>query len=178
MEGFGIGRFRLGLDGEAPGFGDAARCLGLGWGPEVVGSARLGEADGDERLDFLFLEGGDRGARGEAGIGGDGVRQADAVLHGEDRGGEARRLTASNSTRSSPPRTSARRKRTNAVRSGVGSCAAKPQKRRKLARSSSASASVTSDSSCQVASSNARAFRQPPKGGQQRQGRPAKLALR
>ena len=57
-------------------------------------------------------------------------------------------ITVSNSAR---PR--ACRKRTKAVRSGVGPWAAKPQNRQKLARSSSASASRTSDRSCQVANS-------------------------
>ena len=56
---------------------------------------------------------------------------------------------------SSPCATSARRKRTKAVRSGVASSREKPQKRRKLARSESASAKATSERSCQVASNSA-----------------------
>jgi hypothetical protein len=63
------------------------------------------------------------------------------------------RVAASNSARSSPCASSSRRKWTKAVRSGVGSWAAKPQK---LVRSSSASTSLTSERSCQVASSRAR----------------------
>src|SRR5215213_6597204 len=63
---------------------------------------------------------------------------------------------ASNKVRSRPRRTSSARNRTKAVRSGVGSWAEKPQKRRKLARSSRASAKRTSERSCQVASRSAR----------------------
>lgn len=57
----------------------------------------------------------------------------------------SRRLTALNSVRSGPQRTSSRRKRTKAVRSGGGSRAAKPQNRQKLALSSNASTSHASD---------------------------------
>lgn len=63
---------------------------------------------------------------------------------------------ASNNTQSNPRRTSSARKRTKAVRSGVGSCAAKPQNRLKLARSSKASARRKSERSCHVASRSAR----------------------
>ena len=62
----------------------------------------------------------------------------------------------SNRARSRPRRTNSARTRTKAVRSGVGSCAAKPQKRRNEARSSRASAKRTSERSCQVASRRAR----------------------
>src|ERR1700730_15665331 len=48
-----------------------------------------------------------------------------------------------------------RRKRTKAVRSGVAPSREKPQKRRKLVRSESASASITSERSYQVASNSA-----------------------
>jgi hypothetical protein len=64
-------------------------------------------------------------------------------------------LTRSKSTRSSSSATSRRRNRTKAVRSGVGSNREKPQKRRKEVLSSSASASFTSDKSCQTAISSA-----------------------
>jgi hypothetical protein len=57
------------------------------------------------------------------------------------------REIASNRPRSRPCSTSWRRKRTKAVRSGVSSSRAKPQKRRKLARSESASANPTSERS-------------------------------
>src|SRR3954452_20099563 len=60
-------------------------------------------------------------------------------------------VMAANSVRSSPRCTSSARKRTKAVRSGVGSFTAKPQNRRKLARSVNASSSFTSDRSCQTA---------------------------
>ena len=63
------------------------------------------------------------------------------------------RAIAANRLRSSPCTTSARRKRTKAVRSGVSSSREKPQKRRKLARSESDSANATSERSYQVASS-------------------------
>lgn len=55
-----------------------------------------------------------------------------------------------NKDRSSPCATSALRKRTKAVRSGVGSDAENPQNRRNEVRSSSASASFTSDRSYQT----------------------------
>jgi hypothetical protein len=61
-----------------------------------------------------------------------------------------------NNTRSSPPSTSCARNRTKAVRFGVASDMAKPQKRPKLTRSSNASANFTSDKSYQIASSIAR----------------------
>lgn len=64
-------------------------------------------------------------------------------------------VTASNNTRSREWPTNCRRKRTKAVRSGVASVPEKPQKRRNDARSSSASASFTSDRSYQTASSMA-----------------------
>src|SRR5690606_1688186 len=59
----------------------------------------------------------------------------------------------SNRTLSNSNATSALRKRTKAVRSGVGSDDENPQKRRNEERSSSASASFTSDRSYQTASS-------------------------
>ncbi len=59
------------------------------------------------------------------------------------------RTTSPNSGFSSRSRTSSRRKRTEAVRSGVASRAEAPQNRRKLARSSSASVTFTFDRSCQ-----------------------------
>lgn len=64
-------------------------------------------------------------------------------------------VTASKTARSSPAPIRARRKRTNAVRSGTGSVPQKPQNRRNDARSSSASASFTSDRSYQTDSSSA-----------------------
>ncbi len=64
-------------------------------------------------------------------------------------------VTASKTARSSPVATKARRKRTKAVRSGTGSVLEKPQNRRHDARSSSASASFTSDKSYQTESSSA-----------------------
>src|SRR5579863_4143824 len=64
-------------------------------------------------------------------------------------------VTVSNNVRSKPCVIRARRKRTNAVRSGVASLLEKPQKRRNDARSSSASASLTSERSYQTASSSA-----------------------
>ena len=79
---------------------------------------------------------------------------------------DARSRAAANRLQSSPFATSRRRKRTKAVRSGVTSSRAKPPKRRKLpsensaygilsARSESASASIASERSYQVASSSA-----------------------
>jgi hypothetical protein len=65
------------------------------------------------------------------------------------------RVTVSNSNRSSPRAISALRKRTKTVRSGVASVPEKPQNRRNEARSSSASASITSDRSYQTDSSKA-----------------------
>jgi hypothetical protein len=56
---------------------------------------------------------------------------------------------------SSPCATSALRKRTKAVRSGVGARAENPQNRWNDPQSSSASASLTSDRSCQTESSSA-----------------------
>jgi hypothetical protein len=64
------------------------------------------------------------------------------------------RVTASNRARSRPAATRALRKRTKAVRSGVGSVLEKPQNRRNEARSSSASASFTSDRSYQTDTSS------------------------
>src|SRR5262249_14140794 len=64
-------------------------------------------------------------------------------------------VTVSNNVRSKPCVIRARRKRTNAVRSGVASLLEKPQQRRNDARSPRASASVTSERSYQTASSNA-----------------------
>jgi hypothetical protein len=62
-------------------------------------------------------------------------------------------VITSNSTRSNPRFSSSARKRTNAVHSGVGPVAEKPQNRRKMGRSAKASSSFTSDRSCQIASS-------------------------
>src|SRR5262249_25258724 len=64
-------------------------------------------------------------------------------------------VTVSKRVRSKPCVSRARRKRTNAVRSGVASLLEKPQKRRNDARSPRASASLTSERSYQTASSNA-----------------------
>ena len=64
-------------------------------------------------------------------------------------------VTVSNSARSSLCATSSLRNRTKAVRSGVASFAENPQKRRKEARSSTASANFTSDRSYQIDRSNA-----------------------
>jgi hypothetical protein len=64
-------------------------------------------------------------------------------------------VTVVNSSRSSLWATSSLRKRTNAVRSGVASVPENPQKRRKEARSSSASASFTSDRPYQIERSRA-----------------------
>ena len=64
-------------------------------------------------------------------------------------------VTASNRARSSLYATSSLRNLTKAVRSGVASFAENPQKRRKEARSSSASASFTSDRSYQIDRSRA-----------------------
>lgn len=63
------------------------------------------------------------------------------------------RVISPNSVLSRPWATRAFRKRTKAVRSGVGSETENPQKRRKEARSSRASASLTSDRSYQIDSS-------------------------
>ena len=64
-------------------------------------------------------------------------------------------VTTSNSERSSLCATSSLRYLTKAVRSGVASFAENPQKRRNEARSSSASASFTSDKSYQIERSRA-----------------------
>ena len=63
--------------------------------------------------------------------------------------------TASDRTLSSSRSTRALRKRTKAVRSGVGSGDGKPQKRRNEDRSSSVSANLTSDKSYQIECSSA-----------------------
>ena len=63
--------------------------------------------------------------------------------------------TAANSALSSVWATNSRWKRTKAVRSGVGSCRANPQNQRKLARSSRASVSFTSDKSYEIANKRA-----------------------
>ena len=64
-------------------------------------------------------------------------------------------VTVVNSSRSRLRAISALRKRTKAVRSGVSSVLEKPQKVRNEARSSSASASLTSDRSCHTDRSSA-----------------------
>lgn len=59
VEVFGILGVQLGQYGAALGFGGEARCPGLGWGAEIVGSVRLGAADGGQWLDAACLERGD-----------------------------------------------------------------------------------------------------------------------